>query len=78
MEKVINAMPTGENIKSEKVLEINNNHDIAKKLKKLYKEDKDLVKDYAKVLYAETRLIEGMSVDNPVELSNLICDLISK
>ena len=78
MEKVINAMPSGENIKSEKILEINKDHPIAKKLKKLYKEDKDSLESYAKILYAEARLIEGMSVDNPVELSNLICDLISK
>ena len=78
MEKVINAMPTDENVKAKLVLEINEKHDIVKKLEKLYKEDKDELKKYAKVLYSEARLIEGLSIDNPTEISNLICELIAK
>lgn len=78
MQKVINAMPTDENVKAKLVLEINEKHDIVKKLEKLYKEDKDKLKKYAKVLYSEARLIEGLSIDNPTEISNLICELIAK
>lgn len=78
MQKVINAMPTDENVKAKLVLEINEKHDIVKKLEKLYKEDKDELKKYAKVLYSEARLIEGLSIDNPTEISNLICELIAK
>ena len=78
MEKIINAMPTDENIKSEKILEINKDHAIAKKIKELYKNDKKELENYAKILYAEARLIEGMSIDNPAELCDLICDIISK
>lgn len=78
MEKVINAMPTDERVNAEKVLEINMNHPIANKLKELYENNKDEVKSYAKVLYAEARLIEGLSIDNPTEISNLISDIISK
>ena len=78
MEKIINAMPTDENIKSEKILEINKDHAIAKKLKDLYKNDNTKLGDYAKILYAEARLIEGMSIDNPSELCDLICDIIAK
>lgn len=78
MEKVINAMPTDEKINAEKVLEINMNHPIAEKLKKLFKDNQDDVKSYAKVLYAEARLIEGLSIDNPTEISNLISEIISK
>ena len=77
MEKAFGAIP-GENLKAEKVLEINENHDIVKKLEGLYKKDKEALKKYAKVLYAQSLLIEGLSIDNPTEISNLIIDIMSK
>ncbi len=78
MQKVINAMPTDEHINAKLVLEINENHDIAKKIKELYENDKETLKKYTKILYNEARLIEGLSVTNPTELSNLVCELLSK
>ena len=78
MQKVINAMPTDENINAKIILEINESHPIASKLKELYKEDKEKFKDYTKILYSQSRLIEGLSIDNPTEISNLICELLSK
>ena len=78
MEKVINAMPTDETIKAEKILEINESHPIVEKLQKLYKEDQEELKKYAKVLYAQARLIEGLPIDNPTEITNLICDIITE
>ena len=78
MEKVINAMPTDEKIKAETVLEINENHDISKKLEKLYQEDKEVLAKYTKILYAQARLIEGLPIENPTEISNLVCELLSK
>ena len=78
MEKVINAMPTDEKIKAETVLEINSKHSIADKIKELYKESKEELEKYTKILYAEARLIEGLPIENPTELSNLICDVMSK
>lgn len=78
MEKVINAMPTDDHVKAEAILEINKDHPIADKLKTLYKSDKEELKKYTKVLYSEARLIEGLPIDNPTELSNLVCELLSK
>ena len=78
MEKVINAMPTDEKISATTILEINENHEIAKKIKELYKNDKEALKDYSKILYAQARLIEGLPIDNPTEISNLICKELSK
>lgn len=78
MQKVLNAMPDGKDAKATVVLEINANHPIAEKLKSLYKDNKDSLCDYAKILYAQARLIGGMSVDDPVELSNLVCNLMTK
>jgi len=78
MEKVINAMPTDEKINAETILEINNNHPIAEKLKKLYETDQEELKKYTKILYAQARMIEGLSLENPTEISNLMCDVMSK
>lgn len=79
MEKTLNAMPNNnENIKAQTILEINENHPIVNKLKDLYQNNKDGLKDYTKVLYSQARLIEGLPIENPTEISNLICNLISK
>ena len=78
MEKVMKEMPIDNGVEAEKVLEINESHPIADKLKDLYKNDKDELKEYAKILYAQARLIEGLPIDNPTEISNLICDLMAK
>lgn len=77
MEKVINAMPTDEKIKANEVLEINASHKIVDKLKDLYKNNKDEFTKYTKVIYYEARLIEGLPIDNPTELSNLMCDIMA-
>lgn len=78
MQKVINAMPTDEHINAKLVLEINESHDIAEKIKDLYENDKEALKKYTKILYNEARLIEGLPVQNPTELSNLVCEMLSK
>lgn len=78
MQKVINALPNNKSIQAKTSLEINENHAISEKLKSLYETDKEALKNYAKILYAQAKLIEGLSIDNPTEISNLICDLIAK
>ena len=78
MEKVINAMPNEEGVKAQTILEINETHPIVEKLKSLYESNKDELKEYTKILYAQARLIEGLPIDNPTEISNLVCKMISK
>lgn len=78
MEKVMSGMPNNQNIKAQTVLEINEKHEIANKIKDLYKNDKEELKKYTKILYAGARLIEGLTVDNPTEISNLICEILAK
>lgn len=77
MEKVLNSMPTNDQkVKANIVLEINENHPIAQKLAELYESDKERAGKYARILYAQARLIEGLSVDDPTELSNMVCELM--
>ena len=78
MQKVFDAMPNDMGIKAETVLEINEKHPIADKLKKLYKKDKDEFKKYTKILYSEARMIAGLPIDDPTEISKLICEVIAK
>lgn len=78
MQKVFDSMPNEMGIKAQTILEINENHPIANKIKELYKEDKDEVKKYTKILYSEARMIAGLPIENPTEISNLICDVIAK
>ena len=78
MQKVFDAMPNDMGIKAKLVLEINSKHPISKKLKELYKEDRESFDKYAKILYSEARMIAGLPIDNPTEISTLICDVISK
>ena len=78
MQKVFDAMPNDMGIKAQTVLEINEKHPIAEKLKKLYKKDKEEFLTYTKILYSEARIIAGLPIDNPTEISKLICDVISK
>ncbi len=73
MEKVINSMPNGQKIFAKRVLEINPNHEIFNVLKAL---DKEKLSDYAKLLYNEALLIEGMDISDPIEFSNLISKIM--
>ena len=76
MEKVLNAMPTDNKVKAERVLEINTAHPVFEKLKALLSEDKEKLTRYALVLYNGALLIEGLPIEDPVAFSNDICELI--
>lgn len=77
MEKVLSAMPgAGAGVKATVVLEINKNHPVAEKIKSLYGEDREKVAKYAKILYAQSCLIAGKSIENPTEYSELVCELM--
>ena len=76
MEKVLNAMPDGQNIKAGRILEINPNHQIFNALQSVFEKDKDKINDYASLLYDQALLIEGFSIDDPVGFSNKVCQLM--
>lgn len=77
MEKILSAMPNNQNIKADKVLEININHDVFKALKEAYEKDKDKLKLYTDLLYNQALLIEGLTINDPVEFTNNICKLMN-
>ena len=78
MEKTLNAMPQTEKVSARKVLEINENHPISDKLKDLYKKDKEEFEKYTKLLYATSREVCGLPMDNPNEFASILCSILSK
>lgn len=75
MEKILAQMPDNQ-MKAEKILEINKNHEIYKTLLSLYSEDKDKLNIYIDILYNQALLIEGLPIENPVEFSNKLCSIM--
>ncbi|MBV1821225.1 hypothetical protein KUA25_24585, partial [Bacteroidales bacterium MSK.15.36] len=76
MEKVLSMMPNNENIKADKILEINTNHDMFNTIKSAFKDDKDKLKMISNLLYNQALLIEGLPVEDPVQFANDVCKLI--
>ena len=78
MERVMNQMPMGNEVKADKILEINPHHEIFKAIESVYEKDLDSVAKYAELLYSQALLIEGMKLDDPIKFSNLMCELMIK
>lgn len=76
MEKILNAMPNNPNVKAEKVLEININHNVFQSLKDAYEQDKEKLNLYTALLYNQALLIEGLPLQDPVEFTNDICKIM--
>jgi molecular chaperone HtpG len=76
MEKILSQMPNGQEVKADKVLEINSSHEVYQSLKDAYENDKDKLGLYTKLLYNQALLIEGLSIGDPVEFTNDICQLM--
>lgn len=81
MEKVLNqqaAVNGGETVRADRVLELNADHPIFKKLCALQAEGSDALADYADILYTQSLLIEGLPVDDPPGYANKICALLAR
>ena len=77
MEKILAQNPSGERIRSQRVLEINPNHEIFKTLKEAQDSgDSEKVALYTKILYSQALLMEGLPVEDPIEYANLITGLM--
>jgi molecular chaperone HtpG len=76
MEKILNAMPNNQEVKADKVLEINVNHDIFTSLQQAFESDKEKLNLYTNLLYNQALLIEGLPVQDPVQFTNDICKIM--
>jgi molecular chaperone HtpG len=76
MEKVLQAMPNSQNVKANKVLEININHEVFGSLKDAFENDKDKLTLFTGLLYNQALLIEGLPIQDPVEFTNNICKIM--
>ena len=78
MEKILSQMPDGgEEIKSQRVLEVNAQHPIFATLKAAQEAgDADKVASYASLLYNQALLVEGMPLEDPVAFANELAKLM--
>ena len=77
MEKVLNALPDKpSSIHAEKILEINTSHQIFEKLKDAFHNDKEKFKKLSNVLFNQALLIEGLTIEDPVQYANDVYELI--
>ena len=76
MEKILSQMPDAQEVNAEKVLEINIHHNVFNKLKESYKNDREKIKLYTNLLYNQALLIEGLPIEDPVEFTNNIWELM--
>jgi len=77
MEKILNAMPNNQNVKADKVLEINADHEVFQSIKSAYEQgDKEKVKLFTHLLYNQALLIEGLPIQDPVQFTNDICKVM--
>ncbi|APH03928.1 molecular chaperone HtpG [Bacillus weihaiensis] len=76
MEKILSAMPDNQNVKADKVLEINRNHEVFLSLKHAFETDKEKAALYTNLLYNQALLIEGLPISDPVEFTNNMCKVM--
>ncbi|MBC8529087.1 molecular chaperone HtpG [Christensenellaceae bacterium NSJ-44] len=77
MEKVLNAMPTEEKVKADRILELNGDHPVFETLCKLQGKDEEKLGQYAQMLYDQALLIAGMEIEDPVAYCNRVCQLMA-
>lgn len=76
MEKILSALPNAQGIKAEKILEINTGHRVYQVLKKAHSEDREKFKLYTDLLYNQALLIEGIPLEDPVDFTNKVCQMM--
>jgi molecular chaperone HtpG len=77
MEKIMAMAPDGQNLKSQRVLEINAQHDIFKTLQEAQKEgNTEKVASYTNILYNQALITEGLPIEDPVAYAQAVCDLM--
>lgn len=77
MEKILKAMPNSGDVKAQKVLELNVGHDVFRALKEAYESDKSKLGLFTSLLYNQALLIEGLPIEDPVEFTNQICQVMA-
>ncbi|WP_130889937.1 molecular chaperone HtpG [Fusobacterium ulcerans] len=74
MEKVLSQIPGNEGVKAEKILALNPEHPVFKKLQS--SENTETFNDLLDVLYTEALILEGFQIENPVDFIKKLNNLI--
>jgi molecular chaperone HtpG len=76
MEKVLKTLPNQTDVKADRILEINPDHELFQALVKIHDAHADKINDYASILYHQALLIEGFPIEDPKEFSNQLVKLM--
>ncbi|RST71974.1 molecular chaperone HtpG [Siminovitchia acidinfaciens] len=76
MEKILSAMPNNQEVKADKILEINADHEVFQSLKTVFEQDTEKAGLYTNLLYNQALLIEGLPIEDPIEFTNDICKVM--
>lgn len=76
MEKILKAMPMSEDVRAERVLEINGSHKIMGVLQEAFEQDKEKLDRYTDLLFDQAMLMAGFAPEDPVAFGNAVCDLM--
>lgn len=76
MEKVLKQMPTQTDVKADRILEINPDHELFQALQHVYEKDETKINDYASLLYNQALLMEGLPLENPTLFAQTLTKLM--
>ena len=78
MEKVLNAMPTENKVRADRVLELNADHPLFQKLTALEQAgDSEALATYADILFTQAQLIEGILPEDPADYMEKVLRYLS-
>lgn len=78
MEKILKQMPNGNEVKADRILELNPTHPLFEAIEKKYHSNSESINDYATLLYHQALLIEGLPIEDPTEYLKTLTDLMIK
>lgn len=76
MEKVLKQMPNAQEVKAERILEVNPNHPLFQAINKRFDKDPKSIDRYASILYHQALLAEGLPIEDPTEFSKYLVELM--
>jgi len=80
MEKYLRSMNQaermGQDVKAQRVLQLNPDHAVFGKLEQTMKDDPEKAKKLCKVLYGQACMVADLPIENPADFAELICSLV--
>ncbi len=77
MERILSEMPNADGMRADRILELNPEHELFAVLQNI-KDDEEMFKTYAELLYDQAILLAGLKIDDPSDFAMRITKLMTK